>query len=1201
MATVNTLGADVLSLRGADEEYHRISRFFRTRAEAEAALVSEDWVPMAGVVNVCITGDEGILLYDADDTVNGMLSNLDGPARTYIDSQISTLVGDSPDLLNTLSEISDALGDDPQFVTTITNRLDDIEDGYDFTGAISAPVAGSVIPFFFADQTAFPDATDNHGAIVHSHADGAMYFAHDGTWHELALAVDLRANTNTTNALVQTVGVADGDVNLGTFTGTTINDGATVKEALQSLETTLEAVDIDTDDMATLVGLSENVTNLGGFTGSTITDGTDIKGALQDLETAVEANDAALDGRLDILEADATTQTAVDNLELKVDNNESDIEDKISDVNNALGINVGDTEVTFTEDLIVVELDASRSTDHVGIYSDITTGGPDAGQTLDIKTALERFAANSRIVLAAEKHRMDAEDARLDAVIGSTGSDLGTFTGSTISDNENVKDALQALETATEGEINARTAITEFTSNLTKLKNDLRGTYINVGNNIELRASAGGRVEIVGDLYLDNNTAINGSGTTLTSFENINAYDGRLNTLEADATTQTALDAVQADVDQNEADADAAIALKADKAGDTFTGVVTVQDHLIVDDSNNAATDYNFNVKSSGSSVFGVLGNGAVLLGNNSGAPFIASSDHHATSKKYVDDAISALVDAAPGTLNTLNELAAALGDDANFSTTITDMVNANETHVDNLATLTGVAKDATVLGAFSGSTLADNETIKDALQDLETAVESKLDASDVSTFGGTLIDDADAAAARTTLGVDAAGTDNSTDVTLAGHDYITISGQEITADHVDLTDDVTGILPISNGGTGAGTAANALIALGLTATAAEINALDGITATVTELNYTDGVTSNIQTQLNAIQADVDQNESDADSAIALKLDASAVSTFGGTLIDDADAATARTTLGLGSAATTDSGDYATAAQGATADAALPAAGAQAALSVDHLITLSGVAEAADDLGTFSGSTISDSGTVKAALQELETAVEATPAEATAATTVKTQVAANSANYYLTFVDSNNVANTAEALRTGAGIKYNPSTNILDIASGTVHAQYLTIANVNLNATATELNVLDGITATTAELNYTDGVTSNIQTQLDAKAATTDLTAATDDISDIRSVTGTNDGSTHLGTFSGSTITDNVAIKTALQELETAQEATQADVDQNESDADAAIAAVLAGTSIPGPYNNDSDAATGGVAVGAIYKNSNGSIHWRVS
>ena len=37
----------------------------------------------------------------------------------------------------------------------------------------------------------------------------------------------------------------------------------------------------------------------------------------------------------------------------------------------------------------------------------------------------------------------------------------------------------------------------------------------------------------------------------------------------------------------------------------------------------------------------------------------------------------------------------------------------------------------------------------------------------------------------------------------------------------------------------------------GVTATAAELNALDGITATVTELNYVNGVTSNIQTQLN--------------------------------------------------------------------------------------------------------------------------------------------------------------------------------------------------------------------------------------------------------------------------------------------------------------------------------------------------------------
>tara|TARA_B100000035_G_scaffold196724_1_gene168089 strand:+ start:414 stop:1292 length:879 start_codon:yes stop_codon:yes gene_type:complete len=40
-----------------------------------------------------------------------------------------------------------------------------------------------------------------------------------------------------------------------------------------------------------------------------------------------------------------------------------------------------------------------------------------------------------------------------------------------------------------------------------------------------------------------------------------------------------------------------------------------------------------------------------------------------------IDTSVAALVDSAPGTLNTLNELAAALGDDANFSTTITNSI----------------------------------------------------------------------------------------------------------------------------------------------------------------------------------------------------------------------------------------------------------------------------------------------------------------------------------------------------------------------------------------------------------------------------------------------------------------------------------------------------------------------------------------------
>ncbi len=55
-------------------------------------------------------------------------------------------------------------------------------------------------------------------------------------------------------------------------------------------------------------------------------------------------------------------------------------------------------------------------------------------------------------------------------------------------------------------------------------------------------------------------------------------------------------------------------------------------------------------------------------------------------------------------------------------------------------------------------------------------------------------------ATARTSLNVDEAGTDNSTDVTLAGTpDYITITDQTITRNQIDLTADVTGVLPDAN------------------------------------------------------------------------------------------------------------------------------------------------------------------------------------------------------------------------------------------------------------------------------------------------------------------------------------------------------------------------------------------------------------------
>ena len=62
---------------------------------------------------------------------------------------------------------------------------------------------------------------------------------------------------------------------------------------------------------------------------------------------------------------------------------------------------------------------------------------------------------------------------------------------------------------------------------------------------------------------------------------------------------------------------------------------------------------------------------------------------------KRIQDFIDSLVDAAPGTLDTLNELAAAINDDPAFITTMTTANTTLQTNIDNLATVASAARVA--------------------------------------------------------------------------------------------------------------------------------------------------------------------------------------------------------------------------------------------------------------------------------------------------------------------------------------------------------------------------------------------------------------------------------------------------------------------------------------------------------------------------
>jgi hypothetical protein len=128
----------------------------------------------------------------------------------------------------------------------------------------------------------------------------------------------------------------------------------------------------------------------------------------------------------------------------------------------------------------------------------------------------------------------------------------------------------------------------------------------------------------------------------------------------------------------------------------------------------------------------------------------------------FVQAAIAALINSAPGALDTLDELAAAFGDDANFATTMTNALAGKQTldaTLTALAALTIAANSMTVgTGAdeFSQITLAANRF-------LARSSVGNIEAKTITDQGLALLDDSTAAAQRTTIGAAAAFTSGTT------------------------------------------------------------------------------------------------------------------------------------------------------------------------------------------------------------------------------------------------------------------------------------------------------------------------------------------------------------------------------------------------------------------------------------------------------
>jgi len=340
--------------------------------------------------------------------------------------------------------------------------------------------------WLFASQSAFPSAAENHGRIIHSHADASMFYAHAGAWHKieneaeaeaarLVIQNDVDANETASDAAEAALsGRLDVlEVDPTTATALAAGDAATLSSATTYTDTAITNV-IGTAPgvLDTLGEIADAINDDANVYTTLVTSIAAVQTDVDGNESDADAADAALSGRLDTLEADPTTATAVAAVQADVDANET-----ASDA----------AEAALSGRLDTLEADPTTATALAAVQSDVDQNEVDADAAI---TAEATTRGNADTALSGRLDVLEADPTTATAVAAvQTAVDLKA----PIAD----PDFTGILEVDTNARI-------EFADNLTKIHNVLRGTSINIGNNIELKpAAAGGRVEITGDLIID--------------------------------------------------------------------------------------------------------------------------------------------------------------------------------------------------------------------------------------------------------------------------------------------------------------------------------------------------------------------------------------------------------------------------------------------------------------------------------------------------------------------------------------------------------------------------------------------------------------------------------------------------------------------------------------------------------------------------
>ena len=535
------------------------------------------------------------------------------------------------------------------------------------------------------------------------------------------------------------------------------------------------------------------------------------------------------------------------------------------------------TKADLDVDHLITLSGVSAASDDLGTFSGSTIADNETvkGALQDLETSLETKSATSSLHAVATSGAYgdlsgtptipDAASLEVDHLItlsgmASSSDNLGTFTGSTISDSRTIKQALQELETKVEAEAGEA-----------KIANVVEDTTPQLGGNLDvqdftLSSSGSGFIQLHDNTVIDGTLLANGVMTVNANatFAHNVAITGQLLVNGSN----TIINATTVSVD------DPIMML----GGDTAPSSDDNKDRgVLMRYHTGSQADMAFMGYDDSEGLFrmmtGATATGEVVSGNDASlkiAGLTASGTVNANAIEVQGTELHAV--ATSGSYNDL-------GDKPSIS---------DGTTQSNLVLLTGIAGNSVNFGSnFTGSTIADNSTMLEAIQALETKAES--DAVPLN---------------RLTASMNVTLTSNSTHFTMEPFSGSTIADNSLIHE--------------------------------------------------------------------AFQA--------LETAVESKLDSSSVPTKASLDVDHlitlSGVSAASDHLGTFTGSTIDDNVTVKAAIQALETAVEAAEESQADLDVDHLVTLSGVATASDHLGTFTGSTITDNQTIKAAIQLLETEIE---------------------------------------------------------------------------------------------------------------------------------------------------------------------------------------------------------------------------------